>query len=50
MFETIEIGQRPGIATQWMNRPDVLHAFKAQIIEDLSAFIDKRAAAWLPQH
>jgi methylglutaconyl-CoA hydratase len=37
MFETIEIEQTGGVATLWMNRPDVHNAFNAQLIAALGA-------------
>ncbi|KAA3653515.1 MAG: enoyl-CoA hydratase/isomerase family protein [Proteobacteria bacterium] len=37
MFETLEIERDGGIATVWMNRPDVHNAFNAQLIADLTA-------------
>ena len=37
MFETVEIEENNGVATIWMNRPDVHNAFNAQLIADLTA-------------
>ncbi len=37
MYETLEIERDGGIATLWMNRPDVHNAFNAQLIADLTA-------------
>jgi methylglutaconyl-CoA hydratase len=37
MFETVEIEEGNGVATIWMNRPDVHNAFNAQLIADLTA-------------
>jgi methylglutaconyl-CoA hydratase len=37
MYETLEIERAGGIATVWMNRPDVHNAFNAQLIADLTA-------------
>ncbi len=38
MFETLEIARDGnGVATIWMNRPDVHNAFNAQLIADLTA-------------
>lgn len=37
MFETLEIRIDQGVATVWMNRPDVHNAFNAQLIADLTA-------------
>lgn len=37
MFETVEIERLGGIATLWMNRPDVHNAFNAQLIGDIAA-------------
>ena len=37
MFETLDIERDGGIATVWMNRPDVHNAFNAQLIADLTA-------------
>lgn len=37
MYETLEIERAGGIATVWMNRPDVHNAFNAQLIVDLTA-------------
>ncbi|HRP98210.1 MAG TPA: enoyl-CoA hydratase/isomerase family protein [Rhodocyclaceae bacterium] len=37
MYETLEIERTGGIATVWMNRPDVHNAFNAQLIADLTA-------------
>ena len=36
-YETLEILRDGGVATIWMNRPDVHNAFNAQLIADLSA-------------
>jgi methylglutaconyl-CoA hydratase len=37
MYETLEIERDGGVATVWMNRPDVHNAFNAQLIADLTA-------------
>lgn len=37
MYETLEIELNQGVATVWMNRPDVHNAFNAQLIADLTA-------------
>jgi methylglutaconyl-CoA hydratase len=37
MYETLEIRSEQGVATVWMNRPDVHNAFNAQLIADLTA-------------
>ena len=37
MYETLEIQREAGVATIWMNRPDVHNAFNAQLIADLTA-------------
>ncbi|THF65090.1 enoyl-CoA hydratase/isomerase family protein [Pseudothauera rhizosphaerae] len=37
MYETLEIELQAGVATVWMNRPDVHNAFNAQLIADLTA-------------
>ncbi len=37
MYETLEIELSGGVATVWMNRPDVHNAFNAQLIADLTA-------------
>lgn len=37
MYETLEIQRDGGVATIWMNRPDVHNAFNAQLIADLAA-------------
>lgn len=37
MYETLEIACDGGVATVWMNRPDVHNAFNAQLIADLTA-------------
>ncbi len=37
MYETLEIERGNGVATVWMNRPDVHNAFNAQLIADLTA-------------
>ncbi len=37
MYETLEIEVTRGVATVWMNRPDVHNAFNAQLIADLTA-------------
>jgi methylglutaconyl-CoA hydratase len=37
MYETLEIELNNGVATVWMNRPDVHNAFNAQLIADLTA-------------
>ena len=37
MYETLEIERNGGVATVWMNRPDVHNAFNAQLIADLTA-------------
>lgn len=36
-YETLEILRDGGVATIWMNRPDVHNAFNAQLIADLTA-------------
>jgi methylglutaconyl-CoA hydratase len=36
MYETLEIQRDGGVATIWMNRPDVHNAFNAQLIADLT--------------
>lgn len=35
-YETLEIAREAGVATIWMNRPDVHNAFNAQLIADLT--------------
>ena len=35
-YETLEIVRDGGVATIWMNRPDVHNAFNAQLIADLT--------------
>lgn len=37
MYETLEIERDGGVATVWMNRPEVHNAFNAQLIADLTA-------------
>ncbi|WP_332670396.1 enoyl-CoA hydratase/isomerase family protein [Aromatoleum sp.] len=37
MYETLEIAIKQGVATVWMNRPDVHNAFNAQLIADITA-------------
>ncbi|MPN19440.1 hypothetical protein SDC9_166809 [bioreactor metagenome] len=37
MYETLEILRDAGVATVWMNRPEVHNAFNAQLIADLTA-------------
>ncbi len=37
MYETLEIERDGGVATLWMNRPEVHNAFNAQLIAELSA-------------
>jgi methylglutaconyl-CoA hydratase len=37
MYGTLEIERAGGVATIWMNRPDVHNAFNAQLIGDLTA-------------
>ncbi len=37
MYETLEIQREAGVATIWMNRPDVHNAFNAQLIADLTS-------------
>ena len=37
MYETLEVQTDKGVATVWMNRPDVHNAFNAQVIADLTA-------------
>ncbi len=37
MYETLEIVRADGVATIWMNRPDVHNAFNAQLIAELTA-------------
>ena len=36
MYDTLEIQRKAGVATIWMNRPDVHNAFNAQLIADLT--------------
>lgn len=36
-YETLEIALEQGVATIWMNRPDVHNAFNAQLIADIAA-------------
>ena len=36
-YETVEVLRDGGVATLWMNRPEVHNAFNAQLIADLSA-------------
>lgn len=36
-YETLEIVREAGVATIWMNRPDVHNAFNARLIADLTA-------------
>lgn len=36
-YETVEVVRDGGVATLWMNRPEVHNAFNAQLIADLSA-------------
>jgi methylglutaconyl-CoA hydratase len=36
MFKTVEIEETNGVATIWMNRPDVHNAFNAEVITDLT--------------
>ena len=36
MFKTVEIEENNGVATIWMNRPDVHNAFNAEVITDLT--------------
>lgn len=36
-YETLEIVVEQGVATVWMNRPDVHNAFNAQLIADITA-------------
>lgn len=36
MYDTLEIERAGGVATVWMNRPDVHNAFNAQLIADLT--------------
>ena len=36
-YETLEIVREAGVATIWMNRPDVHNAFNAQLIADLTS-------------
>ncbi len=36
MFETLEIDITAGVATVWMNRPEVHNAFNAQLIDDIA--------------
>ncbi|HJV26514.1 MAG TPA: enoyl-CoA hydratase/isomerase family protein [Aromatoleum sp.] len=36
-YETLEITLEQGVATVWMNRPDVHNAFNAQLIADITA-------------
>ncbi|WEN43569.1 putative enoyl-CoA hydratase echA8 [Thauera sp. GDN1] len=35
-YETLEVAREAGVATIWMNRPDVHNAFNAQLIADLT--------------
>ena len=37
MYETLEITREGGVATLWMNRPDVHNAFNEQLIAELTA-------------
>lgn len=37
MYETLEVVVEQGVATVWMNRPDVHNAFNAQLIADITA-------------
>jgi methylglutaconyl-CoA hydratase len=37
MYETLEILRDGGVATIWMNRPDVHNAFNEQLIAELTA-------------
>ncbi len=37
MYDTLEIERDGGVATVWMNRPDVHNAFNAQLIAELTA-------------
>ncbi len=37
MYETLEVVVEHGVATVWMNRPDVHNAFNAQLIADITA-------------
>lgn len=37
MYETLQVEREGGVATLWMNRPDVHNAFNAQLIADLTA-------------
>ena len=37
MYETLEIQRKAGVATIWMNRPDVHNAFNEQLIAELTA-------------
>ncbi|MBR0566968.1 enoyl-CoA hydratase/isomerase family protein [Azoarcus sp. L1K30] len=37
MYEALEIELNNGVATVWMNRPDVHNAFNAQLIADITA-------------
>ena len=37
MYETLEIARDGGVATLWMNRPDVHNAFNEQLIAELTA-------------
>jgi len=36
-YQTLEIERRNGVATLWMNRPEVFNAFNEQLIDELSA-------------
>ena len=36
-YETLEIERQNGVATIWMNRPEVLNAFNETLIDDLAA-------------
>lgn len=44
MYETLEIERAGGIATVWMNRPEVHNAFNARLIADLTAVCAALAA------
>ena len=37
LYQTLEIEHRKGVATIWMNRPEVFNAFNEQLIDELGA-------------
>lgn len=50
MFETLEIEIVAGVATLWMNRPEVHNAFNARVIEELTAALlrmDAHPEVWV---